>query len=172
MKRKKRMQEAERKMMETKNPDAVHIQAAGGLLFNAAGDLTNPDILLIYRNGVWDLPKGKREKGELIAECAAREVQEEVGLRSMPVIVAELGITRHTYTLKDQMIEKETFWFVMQLDEHVTDFKPQRAEGITKVEWVPADEALGKVGYENLKEIIRRFSKHSKNLESINLNNR
>ena len=45
------------------------IKAAGGLVENQNGD-----PLLIYRNEVWDLPKGKLEKSETIEEGAIREV--------------------------------------------------------------------------------------------------
>lgn len=43
------------------------IDAAGGLAYNE-----NNEILLIYRRGKWDLPKGKRDDGEVMEECALR----------------------------------------------------------------------------------------------------
>lgn len=150
-----------------KNPKPVSMQAAGGLLYKVENDRDNPDILLIYRNDVWDLPKGKLETDESISECAAREVQEEVGLDDRPEIIAEVGTTYHTYTLKGQEIEKETFWFVMRLSDESVEFTPERAEGITRVEWVPAKKAQQTVGYENLKEIIHRFLTDVGNFEKI-----
>lgn len=150
------------------NIEADQIRAAGGVLVNDEGSPETPDILLIYRNGVWDLPKGKLEKGESIAGCATREVSEEVGLSSAPDILADLGTTRHTYTEDGQIIEKETFWFVMRLTEHVQEFTPQKKEGISKVRWVPVDEALEIVGYENLKDVIQRFVDHLDNFSKIN----
>lgn len=150
------------------NPEADQIKAAGGVLMNAGGSSENPDILLIFRNNVWDLPKGKLEEGESIAGCATREVSEEIGLSTPPDIMADLGTTRHTYTEDGQIIEKETFWFVMQLSEHVQEFTPQVSEGISKVRWVPVDNALEKVGYKNLKDVIQRFMDHIDNLSRIN----
>lgn len=150
------------------NTDADQIRAAGGVLVNTGGSPENPNILLIFRNNVWDLPKGKLEKGESIAGCARREVSEEVGLATPPDILADLGTTRHTYTEDGQIIEKETFWFVMQLPVHVQEFTPQVSEGISKVRWVPVDEALEKVGYKNLKDVIQRFVNHLDNLSKIN----
>ena len=41
------------------------ILAAGGLVTNE-----NNEILLIFRRGKWDLPKGKLEKGEKLEDCA------------------------------------------------------------------------------------------------------
>ncbi|RYG26096.1 MAG: NUDIX hydrolase, partial [Chitinophagaceae bacterium] len=40
-------------------------KAGGGLVYNANGE-----ILFIFRNGKWDLPKGGMEKGEEMEETA------------------------------------------------------------------------------------------------------
>ena len=50
----------------------TEVDAAGGLVRDMNGQ-----YLLILRNGIWDLPKGKREKGEDVAQTAVREVMEE-----------------------------------------------------------------------------------------------
>jgi 8-oxo-dGTP pyrophosphatase MutT (NUDIX family) len=44
------------------------IEAGGGLVLNSKGE-----FLVIYRNGIWDLPKGKLEKGEDFQTAALRE---------------------------------------------------------------------------------------------------
>ena len=51
------------------------VRAAGGLVENSEGA-----FLFIFRNGKWDLPKGKMEKGEKKKETALREVEEECGI--------------------------------------------------------------------------------------------
>jgi 8-oxo-dGTP pyrophosphatase MutT (NUDIX family) len=51
------------------------IKAGGGIVVNEQNE-----VLLIYRRGKWDLPKGKLDDGETIEECALREVKEETGL--------------------------------------------------------------------------------------------
>ena len=51
------------------------ITAAGGKVINPKGE-----ILFIFRNNKWDLPKGKAEDNESIADTAIREVKEEVGI--------------------------------------------------------------------------------------------
>lgn len=169
MRRKKRTLKKMKVTAEMINPDATQIQAAGGLLFYVSNDSDSTEILLIFRNGVWDLPKGKLEKGESIAECAVREVSEEVGLSTRPDILADLGTTRHTYSLKGELVEKETFWFLMFLPEHIREFTPEQSEGITEVRWVPTGVAMKKVGYENLKVVIRRFMDNLDNLNKIDL---
>lgn len=144
--------------MQKKKSSVVEMKAAGGLVYRKEPEAVH--LLLILRNGVWDIPKGKLEPGESIPGCATREVMEETGLDSEPVIEANLGTTNHSYTQGDSEIQKETFWFLMSLSGKQNAFTPQAAEGIEKVEWVPAVQAEKQVGYENLKVLIRRFRDH------------
>jgi len=58
--------------------------AAGALPWRvAAGDNGDLEVLLIHRPRYddWSWPKGKIDPGETVPECAAREVEEEIGLK-------------------------------------------------------------------------------------------
>ncbi len=135
------------------------ITAAGGVVFKIMDD-HGPSILLIYRRGVWDLPKGKLEIGESIRECAIREVAEEVGITVMPQITFELPDTYHEYEQHGRRYGKTTHWFGMQLpSDSDVNFDPQVEEGIKKVSWVPLSKAQKKIGYENLYEVLTTFKK-------------
>jgi 8-oxo-dGTP pyrophosphatase MutT (NUDIX family) len=111
------------------------IIAAGGLVQNRKGE-----ILLIYRRGCWDLPKGKLDAGELIPECAIREVQEETGIQTL-----ELGpficTTTHTYFDKwlNKYVEKHTHRYAMLSLANET-LVPQTEEDIENIEWVPLEQ--------------------------------
>ncbi len=104
------------------------IGAAGGLVLNPSGEL-----LVIYRRGVLDLPKGKLEEGETVKEAAVREVKEETGLRDLKCgdLAAE---TWHLYKEKKKRILKHTAWFWMDADQ--LDFVPQTEEDIEEVRWI------------------------------------
>ena len=130
-----------------------HIIAAGGVVFRIEHEVVS--ILLIFRNGVWDLPKGKLEKGESIEMCASREVSEETGTQ-LPIIVGDLGTTKHQYIQKNKKYNKTTYWYAMVISYHI-QFVPQQNEGIEKIEWIILQEALKKVGFDNLKQILLRF---------------
>jgi len=56
------------------------IEAAGGVVWRPAND-GKIEIAVIHRphRKDWSLPKGKREPGESMLECAVREVREETG---------------------------------------------------------------------------------------------
>ncbi len=147
-----------RKMMKDKKIKSntlKRIIAAGGVVFRDMD--ANPQVLLIYRRGVWDLPKGKLEEGESIEECAIREVTEEIGLEAKPTIVSPIKQTYHEYERSNTKYGKTTYWYLMKLDSGHHDFEPQKEEGIEKVEWVALERAKRKVGYDNLKEVLEEF---------------
>lgn len=125
-----------------------NIDAAGGVVTN--GD---NDVLMIYRNDTWDLPKGKLEKGEQVEEAALREVEEECGITDL-TLAEPITRTYHTYPLKDKMVLKCTHWFLMNSEQK--DFVPQLDEGITKVEWKKLDsEKLSQLDtFENIRLVI------------------
>lgn len=128
----------------------VPVEAAGGVLVRRGSNMR--EILLIYRRGVWDLPKGKRDGGESLEACACREVREELGIDTVQ-LDRPLGQTIHGYVDGDQYAVKTTHWFLMSTAAE--SFEPQEAEGIERAEWVQWDEALEKLGYETLQRHLR-----------------
>lgn len=110
------------------------VQAAGGLAENEKGE-----ILMIFRRGKWDLPKGKLDKGETLSDCALREVEEETGLQRIQLL-SELPVTYHTYHEGSKYILKESYWYHMKV-EGPQELIPQTGEGIDEVRWVSRDDA-------------------------------
>jgi hypothetical protein len=92
------------KFLKKKLPVVV---AGGGLVYN-----DKKQILFIYRNGKWDLPKGKIEKGEDIKTCAIREVEEETGVRDIK-IKKFITKTYHVFRRNGKLKLKETYWYEM-----------------------------------------------------------
>jgi len=131
------------------------IEAAGGIVFRIA-EKNQTEVLMIFRNGFWDIPKGKREKGESIEMCARREVMEEVGADSLPIITNGLVSSKHSYNQKGKIYDKTTYWFAMNF-ENLQSFTPETSEGIELVEWVEIDKAIGKVGFQNLVPVLEDF---------------
>ena len=104
------------------------VKAAGGVIVNE-----NDEILMILRLDRWDLPKGKKDKGEKNYQTALREVEEEVGLKCR--IDTKLGKSYHTYRLRGgRRVLKVTYWYRMHpLSE---DVKLQTEEHITNYRWI------------------------------------
>jgi 8-oxo-dGTP pyrophosphatase MutT (NUDIX family) len=121
-------------------------KAGGGLVYNKTGD-----VLFIFRNGKWDLPKGGIEKGEAIEDTAIREVEEETGVTNLK-ITHKLQKTYHVFKRGGKYKLKVTHWYEMRTDFTGTP-KPQANEGIEKVAWLGPEqikEALNN-SYENIK---------------------
>lgn len=108
----------------------MHVIVAGGGLVHTDTD----DVLLIFRKGTWDLPKGKVDEGERIDAAAVREVQEETGLTSIQ-LEEPLTTTYHTYYQKGELILKESHWYLMKSDAQ-QPLTPQTDEDIEQCVWV------------------------------------
>lgn len=143
-----------RMMSKNKNNAVTPVTAAGGVVVRKAASQQEPEVLLIFRRGVWDLPKGKLEDEETVEECAVREVAEEVGLLTLPRIISSLSDTYHEYHEDGVHYGKTTHWYVMELSSDNYDLEPEREEGIEKVKWHKLSEAKGKVGYDNLLVVL------------------
>ncbi|WP_289044636.1 NUDIX domain-containing protein [uncultured Olleya sp.] len=134
------------KLMKAFKKKLPNVIAGGGKVLNNKGD-----ILFIYRNDKWDLPKGKAEKKETIEETAVREVAEETGVDNLK-IVKPLPVTYHVFKRNGKSKLKITHWFEMYSDFE-DELQPQINEGITKVEWLnekAAKQALNN-SYANIK---------------------
>lgn len=117
-------------LLEAIRLDNKYIEAAGGYVLDTKGQ-----SLVIIRNGLFDLPKGKVEPGEEIPVAAVREVEEETGIQS-PRIERKLLDTYHFYRYgsNPEIIFKKTYWYLMSHDGGATN--PQTEEGITACMWV------------------------------------
>ena len=126
------------------------VVAAGGLVTNPEGQ-----VLFIKRNGKWDLPKGKLDKGETIEEAALREVEEETGVKKLK-LGEFIGRTYQIFKRNGDYKLKETYWYKM-----TTNYKgklvAQCDEGIEEVVWKTQDQipvAL-KYSYANIRRLFQ-----------------
>ena len=131
------------------------IDAGGGVTYNESGH-----ILMIFRRGKWDLPKGKLDDGESIEECAVREVSEETGLKDI-ILEEKITETYHIYEQSNRQLLKRTAWYRMK-GSSLQLLEPQKAENIIEARWVRHDE-LGKLAeqsYEAVREVLKKAGLH------------
>ena len=128
------------------------VNAAGGIVFN-----NKDQLLMIFRNGKWDLPKGKVEKDENIKQCAIREIEEETGVSKLEIKEGFFK-TYHIYSIGSQEVLKRTYWFVMHtsFEEELT---PQLDEGITKACWISLldIEEKTKESFRSVKDLLKEI---------------
>lgn len=132
--------------------DFKWIEAAGGIVQNTK----TKKELFIFRNGLWDIPKGKIEKGENPREGAIREIEEECGLKDLS-ITGELSPTYHIYFGFGKHVIKKTHWFT--LETNVENVEPQTEEGITEVKWFDKNEieVVKKNTFGSILEVIEEY---------------
>ncbi len=128
------------------------IRAAGGVV------LKSDWVLLIYRLGKWDFPKGKFDKGETPAQCAVREVEEECAIEVR--LGKHICNTWHTYTQNRKSILKKTYWYAMHSVDD-SGMKPQKEEGIDDIHWFPEAEAKTALinSYPSMRWLFKQFLK-------------
>ncbi|NND63358.1 MAG: NUDIX hydrolase [Flavobacteriaceae bacterium] len=122
------------------------VKAAGGLVYN-----DKKEILFIYRNDKWDLPKGHIEKGESYEKAAVREVEEETGLQNV-VVKKFITKTYHVFKRNGKFKLKATYWYEM-FTTYDGPLKPEKSEGIKKAKWKNFEKTQKALrdSYENIK---------------------
>lgn len=128
------------------------VKAGGGVVDK------KEEILLIYRLGKWDLPKGKLEKNESARDGARREVEEETG------VIVETGpkicSTWHTYTRNKKYVLKKTNWYKMRCIDD-TYKSPQTEEDIEDVQWMDTSRVRNALynSYRTIRYVIQEYNK-------------
>ena len=134
----------------TERNDAGEVRAAGAVVVRGSEPV---EVLVIHRPQYddWTLPKGKVEAGETDEACAAREIEEETGVR-----VRQLGRELPSVRWQDRNGEPKVcrYWLV---DEFDGDAVPQNE--VDAVEWLPLAEAAARLSYPRDVEILRAVAR-------------
>jgi ADP-ribose pyrophosphatase YjhB (NUDIX family) len=129
------------------------IIAGGGIVTNELGEL-----LMIFRRGKWDLPKGKLDAGETIEECAVREVTEETGVSNLQ-LGNLIAVTKHEYfdKFQQQDVLKESHWYSMKV-AGVPALIAQTEEDITAIEWTKPEEIRARLqnSFDTIIEVLEK----------------
>jgi ADP-ribose pyrophosphatase YjhB (NUDIX family) len=139
----------EKKLLKKFLKKLPNIIAGGGKVLNS-----KREILFIYRNDKWDLPKGKAEGKESIEETSLREVEEETNVTGLK-IVKPLETTYHIFKRNGRHKIKITYWFEM-VSDYDGKLEPQQEEGITKVVWLNPQQTVKAMenSYANIRTLV------------------
>ncbi|HYC83998.1 MAG TPA: NUDIX domain-containing protein [Chryseosolibacter sp.] len=126
------------------------VKAAGGLVRK------KDKFLMIYRMKKWDLPKGKKEKGERYKQTAVREVQEECNITVKPG--QKICTTWHTYTMNKRAMLKRTRWYLMDCIDD-SRMKPEVTEDIEEIRWMSPKETYHALehSYKSISYVFEKY---------------
>lgn len=131
-------------------PRPVVEVSAGGVIVRWREGV--PHVLLIRdRYHHWGFPKGHLEARESAAEAALREVEEETGLCEL-VLGPRLRTIDWFFRFRGRLIHKFCHFFLIECPAGETC--PQEEEGITECRWLPLEEALRTISYDNAREVL------------------
>lgn len=127
-------------------------ESAGGVVLRRIEG--EPHVLLILDPyGKWGLPKGHLERDEGPEEAAHREVREETGLEEVSG-GPEVDTITWSFRREGEEIRKVCTFYLLRSE--VGEIRPEVSEGITDCAWLPVDDAMRRVDYENTRGVIRK----------------
>ena len=107
---------------------------AGSVILNHKNEL-----LLIFRKGKWDLPKGKVSKKGKLLSVAINESIEETGLKKKNLKLIK-PLSKSSSVKKDGIILD--YWFLLEYEGKKLELKPQTEEGISDYRWVSKKDII------------------------------
>ena len=127
-------------------------RSAGGVVVRAVSGGWHA-LLIRDPYGKWSLPKGHLENGESLREAAAREVEEETGIRP-EVVGPRIDTIDWTFRDGDETIHKYCTFFLMR--SRGGEAVPRSEEGITACMWLPVGDAASRVAYADTRGVVHR----------------
>jgi 8-oxo-dGTP pyrophosphatase MutT (NUDIX family) len=127
--------------------------SAGGVVFNAAGDVVVivPTRRAADGSRVLALPKGHPDGTESPAQAALREVREEAGVEAE--VVESLGEVRYWYQRGGRRIAKAVEFFLLR---YVSGDVADHDHEVEHARWMPAEQAAETLTYDGEREMVRR----------------
>lgn len=113
-------------------------------------------LLLHYRSGHWDFPKGHVEKGESEMQTALRELQEETGITQAEVLEGFRERVEYSFRRGRRSIRKEVIYYIACTAEESVKLSHEHQAS----QWLPPEAALERLTYENSRGVLKSALAH------------
>lgn len=138
-----------------------YVRSAGGIIFYKKGKKIKY-LLIQYRAGHWEFPRGHVEKGESDIEAAKREIEEETGLKDLVFIPGFQKKSSWFYKRKgeNEQVCKEVLFYLCRSKTKKIKISFENID----FRWLTYTEAIKIVTFDNMKNVLREADKCIKNL--------
>lgn len=125
-------------------------------------------LLIKYRNGHWEFPRGKMEHEETEIDTMRREIMEEVGITDLMIMPKFRMSIRFFYSAQghersERKKEKSCIFIqkkaVFYLARVAADRPVDLSHEHTDYLWLPYAHALEKLTYDNAKKVLKKAHK-------------
>lgn len=127
------------------------VQSAGIITFIRQNN-TIHFLLLKYKTGHWDFPKGKLEPEETLEQAAHRELFEETNLHATLFPGFLESLSYHFTDFDGKRAHKTVSYFIGETDSTAVHLSDEH----TSHQWLPFEQAIRKLTFENAKQILAR----------------
>ena len=138
--------------------------SAGGIVFSRVPEDGTRFLLIRDSYDNWGFPKGHLEEGETPADAAHRETGEETGLEHL-VLQGPIRVIDWHFRFRGRHIHKYCHFFLFESPQG--DPCPQTDEGITACQWLPLEQALATLSYDNARGVLKRAGEMVRTLVAI-----
>jgi 8-oxo-dGTP pyrophosphatase MutT (NUDIX family) len=135
--------------------------SAGGIVWREGA--TGPEIAVCVRHTppLWALPKGTPDNGETIQATAEREVREETGIEVRTL--SKVGTIEYWFVLNGVRYHKFVHHFLMEPIGGDTSLHDHEYDDVV---WLPLDEALARLSYQNEARMLEKGAAEVQRLRS------
>lgn len=136
-------------------------KSVGAVVFRMVDNI--PQYLLLkYRNGHWEFPRGKVEDQESEVDTMRREICEETGISDVQIITDFRYSIRFSYRAHGQereerikeknciFIHKKAIFYLVHVKNNIVVVSDEHQNFL----WLSFDNALQKLTYDNAKKVL------------------
>jgi bis(5'-nucleosidyl)-tetraphosphatase len=137
-------------------------RSVGAIIYRTLNDKNIEYLLLKYRNGHWEFPRGKVEDSELEQETMYREIREETGIERITIIKDFRETMRFSYVAhgrerEERKKEKSCLWvrktavfYLAHADHENVELSEEHHAAV----WLSYEDAIAKLTYQNARDIL------------------
>lgn len=144
--------------------------SAGAVIFRRVRGGGIQYLMIQYRHGHWEFPRGHQEEGETIEQTARREIAEETGLTSVRMMPDFMEKMSFSYTAKgderaERVSQKRCIFIHKKVIFYLAETHGQEVKLSHEHQnyaWLPYRAALAKLTFDNGRRIITAADEYLK----------